>query len=500
MVTGEKQGAVFVAGATGYVGGRLVPRLLEQGYPVRTLTRAPQKLETRPWAQHPNFYCTEGDILDRTALTHILSGCSSAYFLVNSVDNPGYARRIAAQNMASAALNTGLKQIIHLGMLSEDYIDNDTAEAQSTDSILRQAGVPVTTLHASLIIGSGSAAFEMLRYLVDRLPLIIAPRRAATPCQPIGIRNVLYYLLKCLDTPATLGQSFDIGGPQVTSYPELMRIYAEEAGLKRYAVELPFLHNRHLSAYWTHLITPISLTQARMLANMLNRPMVCREMRITEIIPQDLFDARTSIRLALQRTREQQVETRWSDSGALPPAEWSDPADPEWAGGSIFEDARRVVVKASPEQVWPSITSLGGDVGYYYANWLWKIRGVMDQLVGGVGLQRGRRKSQALYPGDAIDFWRAVKITPHRMLLLSAEMKLPGEAVLLFRLKPVDGGYTEIQQIARFLPRGILGLAYWYAVFPFHFFVFDGMLRGIAKSTRAQVIEGPKRFKPSVQE
>jgi uncharacterized protein YbjT (DUF2867 family) len=410
--------------------------------------------------------------------------------------------RIAAQNMAQAAAAAQLEQIIYLGGLGEEHpeLSRHLRSRAEVGEILRQGPVPVTILRAAMIIGSGSASFEMLRYLVDRLPIIIAPRKADTPCQPIAIRNVIYYLIGCLEHPKVVGQTFDIGQEEVTDYCELMQIYAEEAGLRRRRIiQLPFLNSR-ISAYWIHFITPISVSLARPLVQGLKNPVICRENRITTLIPQELFDARIAIRRALMRTRQHEVETAWSDSGELPPVELSNPGDPEWAGGSMFEDSRRIVVKASAEEIWPSITSLGGNTGYYYANWLWKVRGFMDQLIGGFGLRRGRRSSKLLHPGDAIDFWCVVKVQHPHLLVLSAEMKVPGEAALIFILNPIDDESTEVQQIARFLPRGLFGLAYWYAVMPFHHFVFNGMLRGIAESSGAPLLQGPEHFKPRSQD
>ena len=502
----QLQQPIFVAGATGYVGGRLVPRLLERGYHVHALIRAPEKVEGRSWATHPNLRIFKGDVLDRTTMTQALHGCRAAFYLVHSM-HPGVSDfsstdRIAAQNMAHAADAAGLQQIIYLGGLGEEHpeLSHHLRSRAEVGQILRQGPVPVTILRAAMIIGSGSASFEMLRYLVDRLPIIIAPRKVDTPCQPIGIRNVIYYLIGCLEHPEVIGETFDIGQEEVTNYCELMRIYAEEAGLpQRRIIQLPFLNSR-ISAYWIHLITPISVSLARPLAQGLKNPVVCRENRITTIIPQELHDARTAIRRALMRTRQHEVETAWSDSGELPPVELSTPGDPAWAGGSMFEDSRRIVVEASAEKIWPSITSLGGDTGYYYADWLWKIRGFMDQLIGGFGLRRGRRSSKILHAGDAVDFWCIVKVERFQTLVLSSEMKLPGEAALIFRLKPAGEGRTEVQQIARFMPKGLLGLAYWYAVLPFHHFVFNGMLRGIAHSSGAPLLQGPEHFDASAQE
>jgi len=502
----QPQQPIFVAGATGYVGGRLVPRLLERGYKVSVLVRAPEKLEGRPWATHPDLRIFKGDVLDRTTMTQALHGCRAAFYLVHSM-RPGVSDfsstdRVAAQNMAQAAAEAHLEQIIYLGGLGEEHpeLSRHLRSRAEVGEILRQGSVPVTILRAAMIIGSGSASFEMLRYLVDRLPIIIAPRKVDTPCQPISIRNVIYYLIGCLEHPEVVGQTFDIGQKEVTDYCELMQIYAEEAGLgRRRIIQLPFL-NSSISAYWIHFITPISVSLARPLAQGLKNPVVCRENRITKLIPQELHDARTAIRRALMRTRQHEVETAWSDSGELPPLELSNPGDPSWAGGSMFEDSRRIVVEAGAEEIWPSITSLGGETGYYYANWLWKMRGFVDQLIGGFGLLRGRRSSKLLRPGDAIDFWCVVKVQRPQLLILSAEMKVPGEAALIFILNPVDDKRTEVQQIARFLPRGLLGLAYWYAMLPFHHFIFNGMLRGIAESTGAPLLQGPEHFNARSQD
>lgn len=495
-----QEGKVFVAGATGYIGGRLVPRLLEAGYPVRVLARSPEKLRDRPWAQHPALDIVAGDILDEDRLNSALHGCRSAYYLIHSM-NPKVADfadtdRRAAQNMAACAARAGLRQIIYLGGLGADAsrLSHHLRSRDEVGRLLRQGPVPVTILRAAMIIGSGSASFEILRYLVDRLPLMITPRWIDTPCQPIGVRNVLHYLLGCLDTPEVIGGTFDIGQPHPTSYRELMRIYAEEAGLpRRWILPVPVLTPR-LSSYWIHLVTPVPAALARPLAEGLSNPVVCEDNRIRHLIPQDLFDARTAIRLAIDRLRRREVETSWSDSGTIPPAELSIPGDAAWAGGSYFDDSRRIVLQASSDDIWPAVTAIGGDVGYYYADWLWRLRGWIDRLCGGVGLARGRRQNREIYPGDAIDFWRVVRVRRPELLILLAEMKLPGEAVLAFRLRPLADGTTELQQVARFHPRGLLGILYWYAVMPFHHFVFNGMLKGIAAATGMPLHSAAERF------
>ena len=491
---------IFVAGAGGYIGGRLVPRLLDAGYRVRALARSPQKLCNRRWGNHPNLEIVQGDILDYPSLLQGLSGCRAAYYLVHSmnpaVDDFSLTDRAAAMNMTKAATAAKLQQIIYLGGLGEEGsgLSHHLQSRSEVGRLLQLGSVPVTILRAAMIIGSGSASFEILRYLVDRLPVILTPRWVDTPCQPIGVRNVMHYLIGCLECPETLGETFDIGQPEILSYHQLMEIYAEEAGLrKRRIIPLPFLTPR-LSSYWIHLLTPIPAALARPLTEGLKNPVVCHDNRIAAILPQDLFDCRKAIHLALERMREHYVESSWTDSGPIHPAEWSVRGDPAWAGGKTFTDSRRVIIEATPAEIWPALASIGGEAGWYYANWLWKLRGMMDRAIGGVGLSRGRRDHQEIFPGDALDLWRVVDVKQPERLLLNAEMKLPGKAVLFFELQPLEDGRTELRQIARFLPRGLLGLFYWYSITPLHNYVFDGMLRGIARASQTRISSGPERF------
>ena len=499
----DRQGQpVFVAGATGYIGGRLLPRLLDAGHVVRALARAPEKLSERSWAGHPNLEIIKGDVLEPDSLNRAMRGCRAAYYLVHSMNQPGtnFARadRQAAENLVQAAELSGLRQIIYLSGLGDtsSTLSEHLQSRTEVGAILQRGKIPVTILRAAMIIGSGSASFEILRYLVEHLPAMITPRWVDTPCQPIGVRNVLHYLTGCLDNPAVLGRTFDIGQPNVVSYRKLMQIYAQEAGLRRRLIlPVPVLTPR-LSSYWIHLVTPVPAAIARPLTEGLSNPVTCQDMRITEILPQELFDARKAIRLAIDRVREHEVETSWTDSGRIKPAEWSIPGDPAWAGGNLFDDSRRVVMRGQLEEVWPVVSSIGGETGYYYADWLWHIRGFIDRLCGGVGLCRGRRSSRELHPGDAVDFWRVISVDRPYYLMLVAEMKLPGQAVLSFRLRQLDNERTELLQVARFLPRGLLGLCYWYAVMPFHHFVFRGMLRGIATAARKTIETGPERIAP----
>ncbi|HLO25349.1 MAG TPA: SDR family oxidoreductase [Geobacteraceae bacterium] len=500
MTFADKQAPILVAGATGYIGARLIPRLLQAGYRVRALARVPAKIGSRPWSGHPSLEILKTDVLDLDALTAACRECQAAYYLVHSMnytsEDFAITDREAAGNMIAAAEAGGLRRIIYLSGLGEECetLSEHLSSRAEVACILRSGKVPVTVLRAAMIIGSGSASFEILRYLVERLPIIVTPRWVDVPCQPIGIRNVLAYLIGCLECEATVGETFDIGQDQVVTYRQLMEIFAEEAGLpKRLILSVPILTPR-LSSFWIHMLTPVPAVLARPLAEGLRNKVVCRDFRIRELIPQDLFDCRTAIRLALERVRQHQIESSWTDAGEIPPAEWNTPGDPSWAGGTFYDDSRQILLAASPEEVWKAVVCIGGESGWYYGDWLWKLRGFLDHLAGGVGLHRGRRCPIELAPGEALDFWRVVEVTRPYRLLLVAEMKLPGEATLEFRIEEISPGQTMLKQVAHFLPRGLLGLLYWYAVTPFHNFIFNGMLRGFATAISKRVIRGPERI------
>ena len=336
-----------------------------------------------------------------------------------------------------------------------------------------------------MIIGSGSASFEILRYLVERLPVMITPKWVSTLCQPIAVRNVIEYLARVISIPETAGQAFDIGGPEVLCYRDIMDVMAEELGLaRRWIIPVPVLTPR-LSSYWIHLVTPLSHNIAQPLADGLRNEVVCRDERIARLIPQDLLTVRESIRAALSKLNEHRVETTWSMAGPIP-------GDPDWAGGAAFRDARRLDVPAPDWAVFRAVCRVGGGHGWYAADWLWRIRGWIDRLAGGPGLRRGRRDPEVVGYGEALDFWRVVGYERNRRLSLRAEMKLPGEALLEFSIEP-SGSATDsvLQQVALFKPRGLFGLLYWYAVLPFHGIVFRGMLYGIQRE--AMVIAAAQR-------
>jgi 3-oxoacyl-(acyl-carrier-protein) synthase III len=468
---------VLVTGATGYIGGRLVPRLLEAGHRVRCLAREPRKLDGRPWASHARVELVAGDTSDPASLRRALEGCGVAYYLVHSMVAAGheYAERdrAMARTFARAAEDSGLERIVYLGGLGElgAGLSEHLASRREVEEILASGQTPVTVLRAAMIIGSGSASFEILRYLVERLPVMVTPRWVSTESQPIAVRNVVQYLVDCLGVPATSGRTLDVGGPDVLSYRELMRIMAEERGLRRrYVIPVPVLTPR-LSSLWIHLVTPISHRIARPLAEGLRNRVVCRNDEARRLMPQELLGVRQAIRAALDRVAHDDVETSWSMAGPIP-------GDPDWAGGTVFTDRRTIVVEAAPLAVWRAVVRIGGGHGWYAAQWLWRVRGFLDRLVGGPGLRRGRRDADEVGYGEALDFWRVTGIDRGKRLSLRAEMKLPGEALLEFTVSSEAGG-TRLTQTARFQPRGLAGLAYWYAVLPLHAVVFDGMLQGI---------------------
>ncbi len=428
---------ILVTGATGYIGGRLVPRLLEAGYHLRCLARSPRKLRNRPWADHERVEIVEGDLEDPHGLRQCMRGCGVAYYLVHSMiaKGPGYLEqdRKLARNFAEAAADCCIKRLLYLGGLGEvgDDLSQHLASRREVEEVLQEGPVPVTVFRAAMVIGSGSASFEILRYLVERLPVMITPRWVSTECQPIAVENVLHYLVATLEVPQTAGRTLDIGGTDVLTYREMMQITAEVLRLRRrFIIPVPVLTPR-LSSLWIHLVTPIEKDIARPLAEGLRNRVVCRDDAAAQLMPQTLLGVRESVERAIAAARANEVTTSWHDAGPIP-------GDPDWAGGRVFVDRRTCDVRASRETTYEAVARIGGSTGYYAAGWLWQIRGWLDRLVGGPGLRRGRRDPQRLAYGDALDFWRVTRVDPGERLELRAEMRLPGEALLGFEVEPHD--------------------------------------------------------------
>ncbi|WP_203987110.1 SDR family oxidoreductase [Virgisporangium aurantiacum] len=493
----------LVTGATGYVGGRLAPRLAARGHDVRCLTRSAARLRDVPWAGDVEI--VEGDVADPASLENALRDADVVYYLVHSLGRKGFEKldRDGATNIAEVAARTGVKRIVYLG--GPDPADpNASAHLRSRHEvaeILLKGAVPAVVLRAPVIIGSGSASFEMLRYLTERLPAMVCPRWVRNRIQPIAIRDVLHYLIGMGEIDDDVDRAFDIGGPDVLTYEQMMRRYARVAGLrKRLIVPTRFL-SPTLSSLWVGLVTPVPNAIARPLVGSLVHEAVAREHDIARFVPdpdRGLTGFDEAVRLALTRIRDADVETRWTGSSwpGTPAAEPL-PTDPNWSGGTVYTDQRESRVDASPEELWRVITAIGGETGWYSFPLAWAVRGWLDRAVGGVGLRRGRRDPHRLYLGEAVDFWRVEEIVPGEMLRLRAEMRLPGRAWLEMRAmqgdaavaslgdKPAAASTAVYCQRAVFLPRGLAGHAYWAAVWPFHSVIFGGMSRNIAKAAAA---------------
>lgn len=485
---------VAVAGASGYVGGRLVPLLLAAGYSVRCLARDERKARARPWSGEPGIEVVRCSLDNPAEVREALRGCAAAYYLVHAMmsSGPKFATvdEVLARTFGLAASEAGVRRLIYLGGLGDEAegLSQHLASRRGVESALRAAGVPVTTLRAAMLIGAGSASFEILRYLVERLPVMVTPRWVRTESQPIAIRDALHYLIACLGTPETSGLTLDIGGPDVLSYNQLMRIMAKELGLPRRLVIPVGVLTPGLSSRWIHLVTPISHRLARPLAEGLRNRMVCSDDRAVRLMRAPLLGAREAIAHAVADHRAGNTPTFWSDAGVMP-------GDPAWAGGTEFHDRRERLAWAPREAVFAALSQIGGSRGYFAASLLWRIRGILDRLVGGPGLRRGRRDPRELRFGDAVDFWRVTGLDPGRSVELTAEMRLPGEARLRWRLEPRPGGRTLVEQTATFRPRGLSGLAYWWSVLPLHGPVFDGMLRGLCQAAEAAG-PGPPAARP----
>jgi uncharacterized protein YbjT (DUF2867 family) len=467
------------------VGGRLVPELIAAGYRVRCLARSPEKLDGMPWVGEVEV--VKGDVTDQESLAPALEGVRAAYYLVHTMEaGAGFAERDrdAATSFRHASAAAEIDQIVYLGGLGEEDdapLSPHLRSRQEVGRVLSDGPVPVTELRAAMIIGSGSASFEMLRHLVEVLPVMITPRWVRTRCQPVAIRDVLHWLVAAISDPEASGRVLEIGGRDVCTYEEMMGAYADAASLPRRAViPVPLLSPR-LSSLWIGLVTPLPVSIARPLVDGLSNEVVVRDRPVTEVLPHEALGFREAIELALRRVEGLDVATWWGAAGA--PSTPADPApwDPSWAGGTLLCDEQCVVTSASVEDVFATAAGIGGKRGWYASDWLWEARGLLDRAVGGIGLRRGRRHPDDLRPGDALDFWRVDSYEPPSLLRLRAEMRIPGRAWLEWRVRR-DDGETVLEQRALYHPKGLWGRAYWYLMLPFHAVIFGRLARAVAQA------------------
>jgi len=483
---------ILVTGATGYVGGRLVPRLLEAGYRVRVLVRDPARLHGRPWLDKVEV--VTGDALTEGTLNEALKNVSVAYYLIHGKqggrDNAERDLQVA-RNFAHAAEEMDVERIIYLGELVDPTSDLSPylRARHETGYILRYGGVPVTEFRAGMIVGSGSVLFEMIRYLGEREPLLLCPAWFFSQAQPIAIRDVLFYLIDALDTPESMGRLIEIGGPTRLTYAEMLLEYAKERNLKRYLVRLP-VNAPRLSAYWVHMVTPLHWRLVAPLIEGLRAKLIVRDETAKKLFPQvKPIDFRTAVHLALGRIHKDNVETSWSDAlvtvaGDIKPYKFT-------VEDGMYIETRQTLLDLKPETVYRSYMGIGGERGWMYMDWAWGMRGWMDKAVGGVGLRRGRRHPDEVRVGESLDFWRVEDVQPNHLLRLRAEMKLPGKAWLEFKSEhPPEGdgqnSKTLFTVTAYFAPHGLFGFLYWYAMWIPHRFIFDGLTNRLA--SRAKVL------------
>lgn len=475
---------VLVTGGTGYVGGRLAPRLVAAGYRVRCLVRDPDRLAGRAWADDVEI--VPGDVFDAAALRTALQGVRAAYFLIHTMAaGSGFHDRDvrAADLFGRVAAEQGVERIIYLGGLGDPQSDlsEHLRSRQLTGEALGRGGVAVTEFRAAIVVGAGSISFEMIRYLTERLPLMVCPQWVFTRVQPIAVGDLLAYLVAALEVPASAGRVVEVGGADVLTYGRMMMGYARVRGLLRGMVPVPVLTPR-LSSYWVHLVTPIPGAMARPLIEGLRNETVVRDAVAAELFP----DIRPmpylrAVARALQHLQANTVETSWAD--ALVTTQGDTAPVRLTVQQGLQMERRQAVVQATPEDVFAVVMRIGGERGYLAHDWAWEVRGAVDRLVGGVGVRRGRRDPDTLRAGDALDFWRVEAVQPGRLLRLRAEMKVPGRAWLQFETLP-EGGGTRLVQTAFFAPRGLPGLAYWYGLYPLHGIIFSGMIRALAAQAR----------------
>ena len=472
---------ILVTGATGYIGGRLVPRLIDQGYSVRVFVRSESRVASRPWSSQVEV--AVGDVRDSDALKDALRGVYSAYYLIHSMGSGSGFRDMdiqCARAFGHAAKEAGVRSIIYLGGLGDPNA-NLSAHLRSrheSGQALREGGVPVTEFRAAVIVGTGSISFEMIRNLVERLPVMVCPRWIYSRIQPIAVDDLLDYLVAALNVPGSRGRIVEIGGADVTTYRGLILGYAKARGLRRWLIPVPVLTPR-LSSYWVHWMTPIPAYIAAPLIDGLRNDVIVTDDTARTLFPQIVpQNYETAISMVSKELDEGRIETSWRDTVGTA-AEPHELVRLESRNGLIIE-RRRVNVAASERRVFQICTGIGAERGWYFANWAWGLRGMIDRLLDGVGLRRGRRHPDDLRIGDAVDFWRVEGLEADRFLRLRAEMKLPGSAWLQFEVRKDQEGYTLLEQTAVFSPKGLAGLMYWYSLYPFHAWMFRGLIQAIA--------------------
>lgn len=479
---------VLVTGATGYVGGRLVPQLLASGYQVRVLARDPTRLQGRFWSEQIEI--VQGDVLKPETLAPALQGVDAAYYLIHSLKGSDdfHQRDLqAARHFGEAADQVGVQRIIYLGGLGspEAELSEHLRSRQETGEALRESDTPVVEFRAAIVVGAGSVSFEMIRYLTERLPVMVCPQWVYTRVQPIGIENVLEYLEAGLNVEAEQDQIIEIGGRDVLTYGEMMLQYAEVRGLRRVLLPVPVLSPR-LSSYWIHWVTPIPSSIAKPLIEGLRNEVVVTNDDARRLFPAiKPLDYKMAVRRALDNLEAATVETTWNDALTTSQGDLT-PVVLTTHEGMMIEKRERIV-EASAATVFATVTALGGSKGWPYFNMAWRLRGILDRLVGGVGFRRGRRHPQELRPGDVLDFWRVEAVELNRRLLLRAEMRVPGRAWLQFEMQPEDSDNTKLIQTAFFASKGLFGFLYWYGLYPIHALIFSGMIRKLAEQSETSV-------------
>lgn len=476
----EESKRILVTGASGYIGGRLIARLLEKGETVRAMARRTDGLKAR-WGDR--IEAVEADVLNAASLAAAMKGVHTAYYLIHSMGEGGdfeVRERQSAENFGYAAQQAGVKRILYLGGLADETVplSKHMRSRQETGRILKASGVPVLEFRASIVLGAGSLSFEMIRALVQRLPIMITPKWVRVMAQPIYVEDLLAYLVQGLDAELPEKGVVEVGGSETITYQGIMDTYAEVRGLKRIHVPVPFLSPR-ISSLWLGLITPLFARIGKKLIESILHPSVVTDPEPATRFSVDPVGVKEAVTLALQEEDEVCAETRWSDSLAAGNTHQT------WAGvrfGTRLVDSRLLKVEAPPEKIFAAVERIGGKQGWYFGTWLWYLRGAIDELLGGVGMRRGRKDPDRLQPGDVLDCWRVEEVQRPRFLRLRAEMKLPGRAWLEFEVTPEDGGGCHLRQTAVFDPKGLGGNLYWFGIFPLHVVIFRGMIRGVARA------------------